>query len=61
MAADIEQFESRLRDVERETSGLSRAYEHLATKADVERAKWQILAGTLVIAGLVVTAIKYLP
>ena len=43
------------------TSGISRAYEHLAAKADVERAKWQILAGTLIIAGLVVTAIKYLP
>ena len=32
-----------------------------ATKADVERAKWQILAGTLIIAGLVVTAVRYLP
>ena len=61
MTTNVEQFEDRLRDVERETSGLSRAYEHLATKADVERAKWQILAGTLIIASLVVTAIKYLP
>lgn len=61
MAADIEQMDNRLRDVEKETSGLAKAYEHLATKADVERAKWQILAGTLIIAGLVVTAVRYLP
>lgn len=36
-------------------------YGHLATKADGERAKWQILAGTLIIAGRIVTAIRYLP
>ena len=60
MAANVE-LDNRLREVEKETSGLSKAYEHLATKADVERAKWQILAGTLIIAGLTVTAIRYLP
>ena len=60
MATNVE-LDDRLREVEKETSGLAKAYEHLATKADVERAKWQILAGTLIIAGLVVTAIKYLP
>ena len=37
MATDIEQFE-------RKTSGFSSAYEHLATKADIERAKWQIFS-----------------
>ena len=60
MATNVE-LDDRLREVEKETSGLAKAYEHLATKADVERAKWQILAGTLIIAGLVVTALKYLP
>lgn len=60
MATNFE-LDNRLREVEKETSGLSKAYEHLATKADVERAKWQILAGTLIIAGLIVTAIRYLP
>ncbi len=60
MATNVE-LDDRLREVEKETSGLAKAYEPLATKADVERAKWQILAGTLIIAGLVVTAIKYLP
>lgn len=60
MAANVE-LDNRLREVEKETSGLAKAWEHLATKADVERAKWQILAGTLIIAGLTVTAIRYLP
>ena len=60
MATNVE-LDNRLREVEKETSGLAKAYEHLATKADVERAKWQILAGTLIIAGLTVTAIRYLP
>ena len=32
MTTNLEQPDTRLRDVERETSGLSRAYEHLATK-----------------------------
>ena len=37
------------------------SYGHPAAKADGERSKWQILAGILITAGLIVTAIRYLP
>ena len=39
---------------------LERAYEHLATKADIERAKWQIILAVGGIVGLITLIERWL-
>ena len=42
------------------TSSIEGAYEHLATKADIERAKWQIILAVSGIVGLITLIERWL-
>lgn len=68
MATTTEQFarlEDRVNRAESNVSELRGAYDHLATKADIERMAstltWRMVLISVLVQGIVAAGIKYLP
>lgn len=52
-------MDERVLNVEAEVNKLKGAYEHLATKADLEKAKWQLAAFVTAVVSVAVAVLKF--
>ena len=52
-------MDQRVLNVEAEVNKLKGSYEHLATKADLEKAKWQLAAFMVAVVSIAVAVLKF--
>ncbi len=52
-------MDERVLNVEAEVNKLKGAYDHLATKADLEKAKWQLAAFVAAVVSIAVAVLKF--